>query len=105
MLWKSSHILQSWWDDRGCKGRKKDKSFDCNRKLFSYRFKTSFQQDYYETTILSKATPVIICQHIDWDAMARHNDPIFTRIAEACEVKGLTTLLVSGINVTVRTKG
>lgn len=57
------------------------------------RCRTLFQQDFYETAILAKATPVIVSQYIDWDAMARFNDDIFTQIAEACEVKGLKCIL------------
>lgn len=56
-------------------------------------FKTLFQQDYYETAILSKANPIIMSQYIDWETMAGYNDPIFTQIVEACEVKGLKTIL------------
>jgi hypothetical protein len=64
-----------------------------NQDTSDNRFRTLFQQDFYETAILSKKNLIIVSQYIDWEAMASFNDDIFTHIAEACEVKGLKNIL------------
>ena len=50
-----------------------------------YRFHTTFQQDFYETVIITKERPVSESQWVDWNHMANQNDPIFDQVIAACE--------------------
>jgi hypothetical protein len=66
-----------------------------DRTTTDYRFRTLFQQDYYTTTIITgrKAKITNDAQYVDWEFMARRNNPIFDEVIQACEDKGIKVLM------------
>ena len=57
------------------------------------RFHTQFQQDFYESVILSKGKIIAEAQWVDWDHMERENDPMFNEIINACASKRIKKLM------------
>jgi hypothetical protein len=54
-----------------------------------YRFHTAFQQDFYESVIITKNKPVTISQWIDWSYMEGKGDIIFNEVVAACRANHL----------------
>jgi macrodomain Ter protein organizer (MatP/YcbG family) len=52
-----------------------------------YIFHTAFQQDFYESVIITKTKPTIISQWIDWIYMEAKHDAIFDEVVAACRAK------------------
>jgi hypothetical protein len=48
--------------------------------VIDYRFHTVFQQDFYESVIITKNKPVAISQWIDWSYMEGKGDRILMRL-------------------------
>ncbi|RLN09539.1 hypothetical protein C2845_PM11G06520 [Panicum miliaceum] len=57
------------------------------------RFWTPFQQDFYTTIILKKSKITHEAQYVDWEHMARKNDPIFDQVIAACAEKRIKHLM------------
>jgi hypothetical protein len=68
------------------------------REATNYRFHTFFQQDLYESVIITKGKPVAISQWIDWSYMENKNDCIFDVIVAACRVKHLRDVMAFQTN-------
>jgi hypothetical protein len=49
-----------------------------------YRFHTRFQQNFYETVILTRKKHVSEAQWVDWSHMEQQDDPIFNQIMDSC---------------------
>jgi hypothetical protein len=58
-----------------------------------YRFHTAFQQDYYESVIITKTKPATISQWIDWTYMEAKHDTIFDEVVAACRAKHLRDVM------------
>jgi hypothetical protein len=54
------------------------------RDAYDYRFHSLFQQDFYESVIMTKSKPVSNSQWIDWTYMENKHDPIFDGVIAAC---------------------
>jgi macrodomain Ter protein organizer (MatP/YcbG family) len=54
-----------------------------------YRFHMAFQQDFYESVIITKNKPVTISQWIDWTYMEGKHDMVFDEVVAACRAKHL----------------
>jgi hypothetical protein len=54
-----------------------------------YIFHTTFQQDFYESIIITKNKHVAIFQWIDWTYMEGKHDRVFDEVAVACRAKHL----------------
>ena len=67
--------------------------YDFEKNVADYRFWNDFQADFYETVILAKKKPITPMQWIDWDYMARKNDPVFTEVIAACESKRVKNIM------------
>jgi hypothetical protein len=63
------------------------------RDAYDYRFHSLFQQDLYESVIMSKRKPVANSQWINWAYMENKHDPIFDRVIAACQAKHLRDIL------------
>jgi hypothetical protein len=63
------------------------------RDAYDYRFHSLFQQDFYESVIMTKSKPVADSQWIDWTYMENKHDPIFDRVIAACQAKHLRDIL------------
>jgi hypothetical protein len=63
------------------------------RDVYDYRFHSLFQQDFYESVIMTKNKPVTNSQWIDWTYMENKNDSIFDRVIAACQAKHLRDIL------------
>jgi hypothetical protein len=83
--------------------KSKTKSVRENRRIltrtqprdgYDYRFYSLFQQDSYESVIMTKSKPVTDSQWIDWAYIENKHDPIFNRVIAACQVKQLRDILV-----------
>jgi hypothetical protein len=57
------------------------------------RFHSLFQQDFYESVIMTKSKPVANSQWIDWTYMENKHDPIFDGAIAACQTKHLRDIL------------
>jgi hypothetical protein len=55
-----------------------------HRDAYDYRFHSLFQQDFYESVIMTKSTPVANSQWIDWTYMKNKHDPIFDGVIRVC---------------------
>jgi hypothetical protein len=53
------------------------------RNAYDYRFHSLFQQDFYESVIMTKSKLVANSQWIDWTYMENKHDPIFDRVIAA----------------------
>jgi hypothetical protein len=58
-----------------------------------YRFHTAFQQDFYESVIITKTKPAAISQWIDWTYMDAKHDTIFDEVVAACRAKHLRDVM------------
>jgi hypothetical protein len=58
-----------------------------------YRFHLTFQQDIYESVIITKIKPVAISQWIDWTYMEEKHDAIFDEVVGACRSKHLRDVM------------
>jgi hypothetical protein len=58
-----------------------------------YRFHTSFQQDFYESMIITKIKPTAISQWIDWTYMKAKHDVIFDEVVATCRAKHLRDVM------------
>jgi hypothetical protein len=63
------------------------------RDVYDYIFHSLFQQDFYESIIMTKNKPVANSQWIDWAYMANKNDSIFDRVIAACQAKHFRDIL------------
>jgi hypothetical protein len=65
------------------------------RTSIDYRFRTIFQRDYYTTAIITSRKSKITndAQYLDWEFMERKNNPIFDKVIQACEAKGIKALM------------
>jgi hypothetical protein len=63
------------------------------RDAYDYRFHSHFQQDFYESVIMTKSKPMINSQWIDWAYTENKHDPIFDRVITACQAKHLRDIL------------
>jgi hypothetical protein len=63
------------------------------RDVYDYRFHSVFQQDFYESVIMTRSRPVENSQWIDWTYMENKHDPIFDRVIVACQAKHLRDIL------------
>jgi hypothetical protein len=57
------------------------------------RFWTFFHQDWYQTVLYPKSSPVIKQQYVDIEYMRNKKDMHFNKILEACGLHGITNLL------------
>jgi hypothetical protein len=53
----------------------------------------TFQQDFYESVIITKIKPTAISQWIDWTYMEAKHDTIFDEVVTACRVKHLRDVM------------
>jgi hypothetical protein len=58
-----------------------------------YTFHTVFQQDFYESVIITKIKPATISQWIDWTYMKAKHDMIFDKVVTACRAKHLRDVM------------
>jgi hypothetical protein len=63
------------------------------RDAYDYRFHFLFQQDFYESVIMTKSKPVANFRWIDWAYMKNKHDPIFDGVIAACQAKHLRDIL------------
>jgi hypothetical protein len=63
------------------------------RDAYDYIFHSLFQQDFYESVIMTKSKSVTNSQWIDWAYMENKHDPIFDGVIAACQVKHLRDIL------------
>jgi hypothetical protein len=63
------------------------------RDVYDYRFHSLFQQDFYESVIMTKSKPTANSQLIDWAYMENKHDPIFDGVIAACQAKYLRDIL------------
>jgi hypothetical protein len=59
-----------------------------------YRFHMTFQQDFYESVIITKTKPAAISQWIDWSYMEAKHDAIFVEVVAACRAKHLRDVML-----------
>jgi hypothetical protein len=57
------------------------------------RFWTFFHQDWYQTVLYRKSSPVVKQQYVDIEYMRNKNDMHFNRVLEACNLHGISDLL------------
>jgi hypothetical protein len=57
------------------------------------RFWTFFHQDWYQTVLYLKSSPVVKQQHVDIEYMRKKKDMHFNRVLEACDLHSITDLL------------
>jgi hypothetical protein len=60
---------------------------------YDYRFHSLFQQDFYESVIMTKSKPVVNSQWIDRAYIKNKHDPIFDRVITVCKAKHLRDIL------------
>jgi hypothetical protein len=63
------------------------------RTASDLRFWAKFQQDYYATVIIKKPKITHKAQYVDWEHMARKNDPIFNEVISNCERQRVEMLM------------
>jgi hypothetical protein len=63
------------------------------RDAYDYRFHSLFQQDFYESVIMTKSKPVPNSQWIDWAYLENMHDSIFDGVIAACQAKHLRDIL------------
>jgi hypothetical protein len=63
------------------------------RDATDYIFHTFFQQDLYESVIITKGKPVAIYQWIDWSYMENKHDPIFDDVVAASRAKHMRDVM------------
>jgi hypothetical protein len=57
------------------------------------RLWTFFHQDWYQTVLYPKSSPVVKQQYVDIEYMRNKNDKHFNRILGVCDLYGITDLL------------
>jgi hypothetical protein len=57
------------------------------------RLWTFFHQDWYQTVLYPKSSPVVKQQYVDIEYMRNEKDIYFNRILKACDMHGITDLL------------
>jgi hypothetical protein len=57
------------------------------------RFWTFFHQDWYQTVLYPKSSPVVKQQHVDIEYMRKKKDMHFNKVLEACDLHGINDLL------------
>jgi hypothetical protein len=57
------------------------------------RFWTFFHQDWYQTMLYPKSSPVVKQQYVDIEYMRKKKNMHFNRVLEACDLHGITDLL------------
>jgi hypothetical protein len=57
------------------------------------RFWTFFHQDWYQTVLYPKSSPVVKQQYVDIEYMRKKKDMHFNRVLKACDLLGITDLL------------
>jgi hypothetical protein len=57
------------------------------------RFWAKFQQDHYATVIIKNPKITHKAQYVDWEHMARKNDPIFNEVISNCERQRVKKLM------------
>jgi hypothetical protein len=57
------------------------------------RFWTFFHQDWSQTVLHLKSSPMVKQQYVDIEYMKNKKDMHFNRILEACDLHGITNLL------------
>jgi hypothetical protein len=73
----------------------------CNKSCYNLvkergpneRFWTFFHQDWYQTVLYLKSSPVVKQQYVDIEYMRNKRDMHFNRILEARDLHGITHLL------------
>jgi hypothetical protein len=63
------------------------------RTASDLRFWANIQQDYYATVIIKKHKITHKAQYVDWEHMARKNDPIFNEVISNCERQRVKMLM------------
>jgi hypothetical protein len=63
------------------------------RDAYDYIFHSLFQQDFYESVIMTNNKLVANSQWIDWAYMENKHDPFFDRVIAACKAKHLRDIL------------
>ena len=63
------------------------------REASDYRFKTQFQQDYYETVIIIKNRIVSEAVWVDWYHLESMNNPTYDQMIAACERANIKKLM------------
>jgi hypothetical protein len=58
-----------------------------------YRFHTAFQQDFYESVIITKTKPIAISHWIDMTYMEAKHDTIFDEVVAAYRAKHLRDVM------------
>jgi hypothetical protein len=73
--------------------RKENSSLIGKEPGIDYRFHTAFQQDFYESMIITKIKPMAISQWIDWTYMEGKHGTIFDEVVGACRAKHLRDVM------------
>jgi hypothetical protein len=73
--------------------KRKDNPRLHTREATDYIFHTFFQQDLYESVIITMHKPVALSQWIDWSYMENKHDLIFNDVVEACRAKHLRDVM------------
>ena len=76
-----------------CKKERYEDPFIYEKNISDSQFWNDFQSDFYETVILPKKKHVIPMQWIDWDYMAKNNDPASNEVIAACEHKKVKKIM------------
>jgi hypothetical protein len=63
------------------------------KRVTDERFWTFFHQNWYQTMLYLKSSPVVKQSYVDIEYMRNKNDMHFNRILEACDLLGITDML------------
>ena len=66
---------------------------DVPKDTVDYRFHTRFQQDFYQTVILTKAGIASEAQWVDWTHMANLGHEICNEVAQMCEDRHIKDIM------------
>jgi hypothetical protein len=76
------------------RGKRKENSRLVEKEpVIDYRFHTAFQQNFYESVIITKTKPMAIFQWIGWTYMEGKHDKIFDEVVGACRAKHLRDVM------------
>jgi hypothetical protein len=67
--------------------------YEEDRTASDPRFWAKFQQDYYTTMVIKKSKITHKAQYVDWEHMARKNDPIFNEVISNYERQRVKMLM------------
>jgi hypothetical protein len=73
--------------------RKENLRLDEKEPSIDYTFHTTFQQDIFESVIITMTKPVAISQRIDWTYMEGKHDRFFDEVVGACRAKHLRDVM------------